>query len=321
MISTKGQHERLKWSARIVDGVVPAHRAARALLIAALAAASCQTPAEVVAPSPTSAATAAAGQPPAAEPPLEPAATEPPTVAREPSSAARPRPAWLGARVLPRRPDGFGHVRPTPPVLRNRRLETVDHLPAPTGDRFRAQVTRVPDEVAARSTWSDDCPVGLGALRYVTVSFWGFDEQPHTGELLVHRAAADDVVRVFRRLYRERFPVEEMRVVRAEELDLPPTGDGNNTTAFVCRPSRGSTTWSQHAHGLAIDVNPFHNPYVKGDLVLPELASAYTARERRRPGMVLPDGPVVDAFARIGWGWGGDWSSSKDWMHFSANGR
>jgi hypothetical protein len=296
---------------------VTIHRAGVALLVLALATAACQAPGEVSAPpSETTPATeaSAAGAPPTQ---VEPAAPPPPT---QPPSVADERPAWLGTRVLPRRSDGFGEVQPTPRILRNRRLRTPAHLPDPPDAQFRAEVARVPDDVLARSTWSRDCPVSRGDLRYVTVTFWGFDERPHTGELLVHRSVARDMTGIFRRLYRERFPIEEMRVVRAEELDFPPTGDGNNTTAFVCRPSRGSTRWSQHAHGLALDINPFHNPYVKADLVLPELASAYADRERRRPGMVLPGGPAVDAFDRIGWGWGGRWTSLKDWMHFSADG-
>jgi hypothetical protein len=84
---------------------------------------------------------------------------------------------------------------------------------------------------------------------------------------------------------------------------------------------RGATVFSQHAYGLAVDVNPFQNPYLKGDLVLPELASAYRDRSRHRPGMILPGGPVVRAFAAVGWGWGGSWHSLKDLQHFSANGR
>jgi hypothetical protein len=82
----------------------------------------------------------------------------------------------------------------------------------------------------------------------------------------------------------------------------------------------GSGNWSQHAFGLAIDVNPFHNPYLKGDLVLPELASTYLDRANVRPGMVERGDVVYDAFAAIGWGWGGEWNSLYDWMHFSQNG-
>ncbi|CAN5220992.1 M15 family metallopeptidase [soil metagenome] len=225
--------------------------------------------------------------------------------------------------MLPLRPDGFGEVLDTPPELTDRRLPppAPEPLPPPDGEAFAATVEPVPDDVAARSTWSTGCPVALDELRYVTVTFWGFDDRPHTGELLVNADVADDLVEVFRRLHTARFPIEEMRVIAADELALPPTGDGNVTTAFVCRPARGTTTWSQHAFGLAVDINPFHNPYAKNDLVLPELASAYLDRDRQLPGMIAPGGVVTDAFAPIGWGWGGEWSGLSDWMHFSATGR
>ena len=112
-----------------------------------------------------------------------------------------------------------------------------------------------------------------------------------------------------------------MRLPTSADLDAPPTGDGNDTAAYVCRTTRGSTSLSAHAYGLAIDLNPFVNPYSKGDLVLPELASAYLDRSWHRPGMVLRGGVVTRAFAAVGWTWGGDFSSVSDLMHFSANGR
>lgn len=231
------------------------------------------------------------------------------------------RPSWLGTRPLPVDASGYGEVQPTPPELQDRALPTIDLLAPPGGGDFAAAVGPVPEEVAARSTWQSACPVGLDDLRYLTVSFWGFDERPHAGELLVNASASDHVVEVFRRLYERRFPIEEMRVTRPDELDAAPTGDGNNTSAFVCRPSRGTTSWSEHAYGRAVDINPFHNPYVKGALVLPELASAYTDRARQRPGMIEPGDVVTTAFAQRGWGWGGTWRASKDYMHFSVNGR
>lgn len=256
----------------------------------------------------------ASSSPPGARP-------APPTPPVSPGRAGGlTRPAWLGTRVLPLRPDGIGQIRPTPRVLRNRRLPTIDLLPPPSGPGFAATVRRVPPDVAARSSWKRDCPVELAQLRYVRVSFWGFDEKRHTGELLVHRSVASDVVGVFRSLYRERFPIEEMRIVEAHEIDAPPTGDGNNTTAFVCRPAVGSTRFSAHAYGLAIDINPFHNPYVKGEVVLPELASAYKNRGWERPGMIFEGDHVVTAFAGIGWSWGGHWRTLVDPMHFSATG-
>ena len=268
-------------------------------------------------PAPASAPTSTASPAPAPAPP-------PPAPAAGPEPAAPPaavRPAWLGTRVLPLRADGFGEVQPTPPELVDRRLPPAAALPAPPDGAFRATIDTVPDEVVARSTWSAACPVALEDLRYLTLTYWGFDEQAHTGELLVAASAADDLAGVFARLYQARFPIEDMVVTTPAELDAPPTGDGGATAAFVCRPTTGGSSWSQHAYGLAVDVNPFHNPYVRGDLVVPELASAYTDRTWRRPGMIVAGDAVTEAFAAIGWGWGGDWRSLTDSQHFSANGR
>jgi D-alanyl-D-alanine carboxypeptidase len=231
------------------------------------------------------------------------------------------RPDWLGTRLLPLRPDGFGQVLPTPPELVDRRVPAIDVLPPPPDGEFTATVAAVPPDVVARSSWQPACPVTLDELRYVTVSFWGFDERPHTGELIVNARFAEDLADVFRQLFDARFPIEEMRVIRAEEIDAHPTGDGNTTTSFVCRPAVGSGSWSRHAYGLAVDINPFHNPYLKGDLVLPELASAYLDRGNVRPGMILPGEAVTEAFADIGWAWGGQWNTLLDYMHFSDNGR
>ena len=230
------------------------------------------------------------------------------------------RPAWLGERVLPRRPDGFGEVRPTPRILRRRRLPTVDVLPPPKSARFSATIGPVPRPVVERSTWRPKCPVSLDQLSYVTMSFWGFDHQPHTGEMLVNASVAAEIVGVFRSLYESRFPIEKMRVVTREEQHAPPTGDTNNTSSFVCRPVTLGSTWSEHSYGLAVDVNPFQNPYARGDLVAPERALAYVNRAWRRPGMIFEGDVATKAFAAIGWEWGGRWTSLKDWMHFSQSG-
>lgn len=233
------------------------------------------------------------------------------------------RPSWLGERVLPLGSSGFGEVRPTPPILRNRRFATIDLFPPPEATRFKAAIEPVPPRVATRSSWRTECPVTLDQLSYVTMPFWGFDRQLHTGEMIVNAAIATDVVEVFRQMFRIRFPIEEMRVVTAKEVkrwETKPTGDVNVTSSFECRDAAESTRWSQHAYGLAIDVNPFHNPYSRGDLVAPELASAYVDRTWARRGMIFEGDQVTAAFDAIGWGWGGRWNSLKDWMHFSQNG-
>ena len=229
----------------------------------------------------------------------------------------------VGASPLPLRPDGFGQVLDTPAVLRDRRMTAADTLPPPADGRFTSTVSAVGSEIRQRmgESWSAACPVPLSELRYLTVSFQGFDGAAHTGEIVVNASVADDVVEVFRQLFAAGFPIEEMRLPTTADLTAPPTGDGNNTASYVCRAARGQSTWSQHAYGLAVDINPFHNPLVKRDLVLPELAGAYADRADVRLGMHVRGGAAVQAFASVGWKWGGQWRSSKDYMHFSQNGR
>lgn len=231
------------------------------------------------------------------------------------------RPEWLGTRLLPLRPDGHGEVQPTPPELEDRQLETIDLLEPPEAAVYESSIAPIPDEVLARSSWTEECPVTLDELRYVTLTHHGFDGEIHTGEMIVNTAVAEDVVEVFRRLFEASYPIEQMRVTTLEEVDDHPTGDFNETGSFVCRPAVGSNNWSNHAYGLAIDVNPFHNPYWRDDLVIPELASAYTDRENVRVGMIYDGDVVTEAFADMGWEWGGNWNTLKDWMHFSHNGR
>ncbi|MEM9654321.1 MAG: M15 family metallopeptidase [Actinomycetota bacterium] len=231
------------------------------------------------------------------------------------------RPAWLGTRTLPTTANGRVVPQTTPEELRDRRLPTVDTLPPPPPDApFRSTAQPLDRATLDRSTWTEGCPVAQEDLTYLTLSFWGFDGRPHTGELIVNRAVAEDIISVFATLFESRFPIEEMRLVTPADLDAPPTGDGNNTASFVCRPVTGGTVFSQHAYGLAVDINPFHNPYRRNDLVLPELATSYLDRTAA-PGVITDGDVVVAAFERIGWFWGGRWVSLKDYQHFSLNNR
>ncbi len=292
------------------------------LLLAGCAGADESSPAPTVTPQRTAPA-------PTAAPTLVPSATTTPTSTPrptpEPSSEPSPEPSYsswpLGVRALPLRADGFGEIRPTPPSLRNRRYPTEDVLPPPSGQRFVSSIGPITPALRRRmgETYASGCPVALADLRYVQVSFRGFDGDAHTGELVVAASEAEGIASVFGALFRADFPIEQMRVLTTADVDAPATGDGNDTAAFICRPTTGQTSgFSAHAYGLALDLDPFMNPYLKGDVVVPERASSYLDRSRVRPGMVEPGGLVVREFARIGWSWGGDFSSLKDYQHFSA---
>lgn len=200
---------------------------------------------------------------------------------------------------------------------------TTTPAPAPT-EGFQAAARPIDAETANRmtSSWRAGCPVPLEDLRILTISHWGFDDQPRQGELVVHADAADEVVSVLGDLYEARFPIEQIRLVDEFGGDDDRSMAANNTSGFNCRTATGSDRWSEHAYGRAIDINPIQNPYVtRSGAVLPPAGAAHTTRDPATVGLITADGPVVTAFQAIGWGWGGNWSSGKDYQHFSATGR
>lgn len=158
-------------------------------------------------------------------------------------------------------------------------------------------------------------------LRRLHLSHWGYDGAVHEGDLIVDAAHAERIVQVFAEVYAARFPIERMVPVAAYGGDDGASMRANNTSGYNCRTVAGSSSLSQHAYGRAIDVNPLHNPYVKGGTVDPPEGAPWADRNRTDPGMIKAGDAVVEAFARAGWGWGGYWQSGKDYQHFSANGR
>ena len=187
-----------------------------------------------------------------------------------------------------------------------------------------SSVATIDDGLATRMTgsWRPGCPVPLDELRRVTVTHWDFQVSVRTGELVVHADAAEAVVAVFRGLYAARFPIQQIRLVDDFGGDDNRSMVANNTSAFNCRPATGSTRWSEHAYGRAIDINPIQNPYVTASgAVLPPEGAAHAGRDPATPGLITADGPVVAAFDAVGWHWGGRWSSGRDYQHFSATGR
>jgi hypothetical protein len=184
---------------------------------------------------------------------------------------------------------------------------------SPIGPGLRATMTGV--------SWQPGCPVGLRDLRLVTARHWGLDGRPRTGRLVVHRDVAAGVVGVLRRLYDARFPIRRMVLVDRYGGSDFRSIEADNTSAFNCRYVDGTTRWSEHAYGRAIDVNPIENPYVSGGRTSHPASVPYLDRSPCRKGMACPGNVLVRAFEAIGWGWGGNWTSAKDYQHFSASGR
>jgi hypothetical protein len=170
-------------------------------------------------------------------------------------------------------------------------------------------------------SWHRGCPVGLGDLRLLKVRHWGFDGEVHRGRLVVHEDSARGMVRVLRNLFRHHFPIRRMRLVDAYGADDHRSMNADNTSAFNCRFVSGTSRWSEHAYGHAIDINPVENPYADIDgYVSPPAGAPYRDRSQRAKGLIHRGGNVVRAFAAIGWEWGGYWSWPKDYQHFSLTG-
>jgi hypothetical protein len=189
---------------------------------------------------------------------------------------------------------------------------------------FRGTISRIDGTLAKAMTgasWRPGCPVHLRDLRLLTLSHWRFDGKSRTGRLIVHSDVAREMVSVFRTLYRARFPIRRMVPVDAYGASDFRSIEADNTSAFNCRFVDGTTRWSEHAYGRAIDVNPIENPYVSGGRTSHQASVPYLDRSRHRPGMAYEGGVLVRAFDAIGWGWGGGWTSVKDYQHFSASGR
>jgi len=171
-------------------------------------------------------------------------------------------------------------------------------------------------------SWHKGCPVPPSNLRRVRLAYWGFDRKAHSGALVVNVSVAGEVVRVFRRLYVKRFPIRRMRPIDAYQGKDERSLEHDNTAGFNCRyvVGPGPKRWSVHALGLAIDVNPVENPYLEGGRVHPKAGRAYLDRSHVRRGMAVPGGLLVSTFAAQGWFWGGRWTASPDYQHFSKTG-
>jgi len=190
-------------------------------------------------------------------------------------------------------------------------------------NRYRWSASTISPALAQRmtpSSWRAGCPVPLTSLRHLRVSFMGFDGSERTGDLVVHVDQVERVAIAFELLWDANFRIERMQLVDDFGGDDAASMAANNTSAFNCRRVAGSSSWSQHSYGRAIDINPVQNPYVSGSTVSPPAGGAYLDRGHVRPGMIVADDAAVRSFAAVGWSWGGAWARTKDYQHFSLTG-
>jgi len=208
------------------------------------------------------------------------------------------------------------HTLPVPPVT------TIPPLPTttiPYEPVFEFAVYPVTEETVAL-TWREGCPLHWEELTMLSLSYWNFDGRPVKGRMVVNTTIVDDVVMIFEKLFEAGFPIERIALVDDYGGDDKEAMRHNVTSGFNCRYVDGTERWSNHAFGLAIDINPLINPWAREDNVLPLEGTRYAwDRENPIPGMVNAGDRVIAIFEEAGWSWGGVWGSA-DYMHFSKPG-
>ncbi|HEY2353320.1 MAG TPA: M15 family metallopeptidase [Gaiellaceae bacterium] len=179
-------------------------------------------------------------------------------------------------------------------------------------------------ELKTSGEWHSGCPVARRDLRVLTVRYYGFDHGTHLGQIVVNKAVTTPLTTAFAKLYKMRFPIRKMSFEAAygqhqDWSDLTASFECRQAAASPCTGGR-TGTWSMHAYGEAVDLNPRENPYVGCGMSRDKTARSYMRRSDVRPGMAIRP-TWRKSFAKVGWGWGGTWQgSTKDYMHFSING-
>ena len=193
---------------------------------------------------------------------------------------------------------------------------------SPVSSVFETSVHPIDEKTAARMTfsWREGCPVDLDDLRLIRLTHHDLRDGVSEGELVVHDDVVADIQEAFRLLFEARYQIERMDLVDVFAADDDVSMAANNTSAFNCRFVAGTTEWSQHSFGRAIDINPLYNPYVQGDTVDPPTGAPYADRTADHPSLIRSGDEVVQAFESIGWSWGGEWQSAQDYQHFSQSG-
>ena len=155
--------------------------------------------------------------------------------------------------------------------------------------------------------------------RLIEVLYYSFDGKIHKGQLVIDERLVEDIREVFQVALENKFPITSVIPISHDRFynngkwnDDDQSMLANNTSAFNYRKVTGGKHLSRHAYGFAIDINPVQNPYIKGKIVLPPGA----VYDTRKPGTLVYDSPVVKTFIRLGWTWGGNWKSLKDYQHF-----
>ena len=169
-------------------------------------------------------------------------------------------------------------------------------------------------------SYKTDCTIPYEDLRYISVKYYDFDNQVQTGEIICNKAVAQDLVEIFYELYCNEYQIDKIRLVDEYQADDDLSCADNNTSCFNFRTVDGTATLSKHAQGLAIDINPFQNPYVTypngKERISPAGSEPYADRSSGLPHIITENDLCYRLFTAHGFTWGGHWKTLKDYQHF-----
>ena len=183
--------------------------------------------------------------------------------------------------------------------------------------------SEITDEIFSRirgKSFPEECTTSRETLRFLRASHYNGEGEVCQGELICHHSIAEDLLDIFRHLYDARYPIERMVLIDEYDADDEASMAHNNTSAFNFRYISGTRRLSKHSLGLAVDINPLYNPYVRQrggkTLVSPSGAAPYADRSKDFPYKIDRNDLCYRLFKAHGFTWGGDWKSSKDYQHF-----
>ena len=177
----------------------------------------------------------------------------------------------------------------------------------------------IEDDIKARInglSYKSYCTVPYEDLRYLSILYYDFEGNIKQGEIICNAAAARDLLVIFNVLYQAKYPLTEVSLVDKYNAEDRPSMSANNTSCFNFRVIAGTDQLSNHALGLAIDVNPRINPYVQGDYFSPKNAGDYADRMKDFEGKIDASDLSYQLFMSYGWEWGGAWDYAQDYQHF-----
>lgn len=170
-------------------------------------------------------------------------------------------------------------------------------------------------------SYGADCTVPREDLRYLRLMHKDLSGKIHTGEMICNASIAAALIEIFSGLFEAGYPIEKIRLIDEYGADDELSMRDNNSSCFNYRLVSHTTRISRHGYGLAVDINPRYNPYIKFvdgvKSIEPANGVEFEDRAKDYPYKIVEGDLCHRLFARHGFLWGGNcWDDALDYQHF-----